>query len=459
VLLILLIALAAINGSERLTLSIAAQDIKVDLGLTDSQVGILTGIAFGICYAIMGIPIARWADRGNRVTIIAATGILWSIAMMLSSISYNFYQLLLTRAGIATAEAGCLPPSQSLIADYYSHAERPRAISRYMLSVPLTVIIGYFFSGWLIQLLGWRRTFFILGGAGFILVLGARFFMKDPREVHLKASSPLRKSTNPTNPNSRGDTNPSVSASRQNLFQVVVGLWDLPAFRLLCLAYFTQTFLTGGITLWQSAMFIRTFGMRTGELGMWLTIIGGGGGSVGAWLGGELATRFAARNDQLQLRAVAAGLTLYGMLTAAAFAMATPYAAFGIMTVAAVVLMMTVGPFFSIVQSLLPAENRTVGLALLYMQANLAAGLGPLLVGMLSDVLSPIFGNDSLRFSLIMACPGFIAVSLLYLLAAQRFAAIEPTKWQGVERNHLDTSSGESCEESFRRRAPNFSNL
>src|SRR5882724_9028218 len=133
-----LLVIQAFNGVDGLTLGLVLQNIKTDLHLSDTQLGFLSGIAFALFYSIMGIPIARWADRGNRVTIISLTAGLWSIAVALCGMAGSFAQLLLIRVGVAVGEAGGFVPALSLLADYFSRAERPRAVAIYGLGGPLS---------------------------------------------------------------------------------------------------------------------------------------------------------------------------------------------------------------------------------------------------------------------------------------------------------------------------------
>src|SRR5580704_16172504 len=158
-----LLVILAFNSVDGLALGLVLQDIKVDLSLTDSQLGLLSGIAFALFYSVMGIPIARWADRGNRVTIISLTAAVWSVMVALCGMAASFTQLLLIRVGVAIGEAGCIPPAHSLIADYFGRAERPKAVAIYMLAGSLTTLIGYFVAGWLSEFYGWRAMFILLG--------------------------------------------------------------------------------------------------------------------------------------------------------------------------------------------------------------------------------------------------------------------------------------------------------
>src|SRR5579871_6443149 len=177
----LLLVIFAFNNMERFALGVVLQDLKLDLHLTDTQLGFLSGIAFALFYSVMGIPIARWADRGNRVTIIALTTALWSVAVAACGMATTFLQLLLIRIGVGVGEAGCVPPAHSLISDYFDRAERPKAVGTYWQGTNVSLIIGYFLAGWLNQFYGWRVTFVLLGLPGLILAALAWFTMKDPR--------------------------------------------------------------------------------------------------------------------------------------------------------------------------------------------------------------------------------------------------------------------------------------
>src|SRR5690349_15063721 len=159
----------AFNFVDRLALGLMLEAIKVDLHLSDTQLGLLTGIAFALFYSVMGIPIARWADRGNRVTIITVTTALWSVAVALCGMAGSFVQLLLIRVAVAVGEAGCVPPAFSLMADYFSRAERPRATAIYGLGGPLSGIVGFFLAGALYEIYGWRVTFVLLATPGLVL--------------------------------------------------------------------------------------------------------------------------------------------------------------------------------------------------------------------------------------------------------------------------------------------------
>jgi MFS transporter, Spinster family, sphingosine-1-phosphate transporter len=391
-LLALLTVILAFNYVDRLALGVLLQDIKIDLDLTDTQLGFLTGIAFALFYATMGIPIARWADRGNRVTIISLTAALWSVAVALCGAAANFVQLMLIRVGVAVGEAGCYPPALSLISDHFTRAERPRAVARYMLGVPLALVIGYFVAGWLNEFYGWRVTFLIIGLPGVVLAALAAFTLKEPRRLK----------------NKTGETSPRAAAPEPSLKEVLVTLWGNVAFRNLLFCFSVWGFFGYGIMQWQPAFFVRSHHLATGELGTWLAMVGGVGGLLGTWLGGELASRYAANNERLQLLAIAAVYVSTVVVTAGAYLASHYYTAFVLLAITTITGAATNGPLFAATQTLVPPRMRAMSIAILYFFCNLVGmGLGPLAVGALSDALRPWLGEESLRYALLAMCPGY----------------------------------------------------
>jgi predicted MFS family arabinose efflux permease len=392
-LLALLLVILALNYVDRLAVGLLLQDIKVDLGLTDTQLGLLTGIAFAFFYSVMGIPIARWADRGDRVTIISITTALWSAAVVLCGLAGNFLQLLLIRIGAAVGEAGCLPAANSLLADHFSRAERPRALGIYMLGAPLSAVLGYFVAGWFNEFYGWRTTIMILGVPGLAIALLVRFSLRDPR----RAMSTLRELDSP------------VATVQPGLKEVGLTLWANHTFRNLLLCFSVLSFFSTGMGQWQPAFFVRSYAMQTGELGTWFMVISGGGGLLGTYWGGTLASRFAANNERLQLKALAIVLPAIGALWACIYLTTNRYLGFGLMGIAGIGATAVSGPLLATIQTVVPPRLRAVAVATMFLFANLIGmGLGPLCVGALSDALRAPFGDESLRYALLAMCPGFL---------------------------------------------------
>lgn len=392
-LLTFLMIVLAFNYVDRLALGLLLQDIKSDLSLSDTQLGVLSGIAFAAFYSVMGLPIARWADRGNRVAIISITTALWSAAVALCGMAGSFVQLLAIRIGVAVGEAGCIPPAQSLIADRFSRAERPRALARYMMGNPLSLLIGYFLAGWLNELYGWRMTFVLLGLPGLVLAALAWFTLAEPRREHsLSAASDV-----------------SAGADAQPGFgEVCRTLWASATFRHLLLAFSVIYFFGYGIGKWQPAFFVRSFGLTSGALGTWFAVCGLIG-VAGMYLGGELAARFAVRNERLQLRATVAAVTVSAVIQSCIYLAPNAYVAFAFLALSFVVFNTTSGPLFATVQTLVPARMRARAVAIIYLFINLIGfGLGPLAAGVLSDAFRPLLGEESLRYALLVLCPGYL---------------------------------------------------
>jgi len=396
-LLAILMVLLAANYMDGLALGLVLQNIKADLALSDTQLGLLSGIAFALLYAVMGIPIARWADRGNRVTIISLTAVIWSVMVALCGVASSFTQLLLIRVGVGVGEAGCIPPAHSLIADYFTRAERPRAVGTYLLGNSLSMLGGYFLAGWLNELYGWRATFIALGMLGLAPAVLARFVLIEPR-----STKDPHESAGPI----------VILTSQPSLRQVCATLYSNATFRHLTYTFSVVYFFSYGIAQWQPAFFIRSYGLKTGELGTWFAVIYGIGGFLGTYLGGDLASRYAANNERLQLQFMASAYCVYGLLCTFVYLAPNVYLAFGAMALAVVAGAVTTGPLFAMIQTLVPQRMRALSIAIVYLFANLIGlGLGPVATGVISDALSPRFGNESLRYALLSLCPGFLWVA------------------------------------------------
>jgi MFS family permease len=394
----LLMVILAFNQLDRYALGIVLQSIKIDLGLTDTQLGFLSGIAFTVFYAVMGVPIARWADRGNRVTIISVTTALWSATVALCGLAQSFVQLLVIRIGVAVGEAGCIPPAHSLIADYFTREERPRAVARYMLGIPLALTVGFLSAGWLNEIYGWRTTFVILGAPGLLLAALAALTLKEPRRANVV---PLESAHAPVLHKVTAEVQPTLK-------EVCTALWAKRAFRHLLICHSVWYFFGYGILQWQPAFFVRSHGLSTGEIGMWFAVIYGVGCGLGTYLGGELAARYAAGNERAQLNACALAFAFYSTLYVGAFLAPNHYVAIAALALANLGGSMALGPILATVQTLVPPSMRARSIALVYLLANLIGmGLGPLATGALSDALQPWLGNESLRYALAIIAPGY----------------------------------------------------
>lgn len=401
-----LLVVLAFNYVDRLVLGLVLQDIKSDLALSDTQLGVLSGIAFALFYSVMGIPIARWADRGNRVTIISIAAALWSVMVALCGVAANFAQLMLIRVGVGVGEAGCIPPAHSLIADYFTRAERPRAVAVYMLGGPLSVVIGNFLAGWLNEFYGWRATFMMLGLPGLVLAVLTRLTLKEPRLQKGWRWAGEKETASQVVPKSNAAATPPYP---QSVKDVCLILWTNLTFRYLLFSWVVCILFGAGIGQWQGAFFIRSYGVKTGELGSWFALIYGLGGFLGTYGGGEWASRFAVNDERRQLQVLTLVYSISAALLFLSFLSPDLYLALGLTGLAVVLGAMTNGPMFATIQTLIPSRMRATSIALFYLFANLVGlGLGPLIAGALSDRLRPLLGEESLRYALLALCPGYL---------------------------------------------------
>jgi len=399
--LVVLLIIQAYNYVDRQALGLVLQNIKMDLDLSDTQLGLLTGIPFAFFYAVMGIPIARWADRGDRVAIISASIAVWSALVALCGKATNFAQLMFLRAGVGVGEAGSFPPAQSLIPDYFSRAERPWANSIYMLNGPLSALVGLFVAGWLNELYGWRTMFLLLGIPGLALAPLAWLSLGEPRRTRSKSPDRERKSK----------LQPIAATSplkQPSLLEGSRTLWAYPSFRYLFFYVAIQNFLDVGIMQFQPAYLIRSYGLETGELGTWYAAVFGIGAFVGIYTGGRLASRYAANDERLQLRVAAGMYCIYALNAALVYLTTNRYLAFALLAVGTVVANVFTGSLFATLQTLVPPRLRALSSTSIFLFTNLVGtGLGPLAVGALSDGLRPWLAEGSLRVALLATCPGY----------------------------------------------------
>jgi len=311
-------------------------------------------------------------------------------------------QLLLIRVGVSIGEAGCIPPAYSLIADYFTRAERPRAVAIFLLGGNLSFAIGYFLAGWLNDFYGWRVTFALLGLPGLIPAALTWLTLREPRCNR----GPLARRGATTMP-----TEPSLEAAQPQptVRQVGASLLASTTFRHLLLSFAVASFFASGILRWLPSFFIRSYHIPTGQLGTWFGLIWGLGGFFGTYLGGELACIYAANNERLQLKGMALAYCAFAAFSACIYLTCSSLLALGCMGLAVIGVAMTNGPILAIVQTLVPSRMHATSIAIIYLCSNLVGmGLGPLVLGALSDALQPHFGGQSLRYALTALSPGYL---------------------------------------------------
>lgn len=372
---------------DRQILAILLELIKADLRLSDMQLGLLSGLAFAIFYAGLGIPVARLADRGNRRNIVAISLGLWSLMTALCGLAQNFVQLLLARIGVGIGEAGSSPPSHSMIADLYPAEKRAGAMGIYALGVVLGGGFGTMIGGALAHLYGWRIAIIAVGIPGILLALLVRALIVEPR---------------------RGLSDPSAQTEGKapGIGAGFASLWQSPAARHLVLAVTLTSLIGYALTAWAPSYYQRSFGLTLPQIALILAPIIAIIGGISGVVGGKLADRCARRH----------GLHSQSWLVALLKAIAFPFA-LALYLVPDVELALIcygiallfqnsyLGPSFALIQGLAPVQMRALWAAITLLSINLIGlGLGPTLIGLLSDLYRPALGAESLRYALLTMC-------------------------------------------------------
>ncbi|PKP77339.1 MAG: MFS transporter [Alphaproteobacteria bacterium HGW-Alphaproteobacteria-3] len=401
---------------DRSIMGILMPSIQAELHLSDTQLGFLSGIAFAIFYATLGIPIALVADRGNRRNIIAWAIAIWSGMTAVCGLAMNFWQLALARIGVGVGEAGSSPPSHSMIADMYPPEERASAMAIYSLGVYFGVMIGFLVGGWVAVWYGWRMAFFVVGLPGLLLALIVRFTLVEPERGGADGMAP-EKSDKPLN------FQTGVTIVKEGFHH----LWYTAAVRHVVCGVTITSFVGYGGVMWGPAYLIRTHGMSIGEVSTYLALMVGIVGGLGAYIGGRLTDRLAAKDVRWNTWVVAwAKLAVVPFIVA--FYLTDNWPVFHIGNHGVSILWVLyvpisflgafyLGPSFAMIQTLTPPAKRALASAMMLFILNIIGlGFGPQFVGILSDFFNHTMdmGNQSLRWAL-------FGTSLLNLWAAAHY--------------------------------------
>ena len=398
--LVVLTLVYALNFIDRQILVILQESIKVDMDLSDSQLGLLTGFAFAIFYVSVGIPIARWADIGNRRNIVSLAIAVWSGMTALSGLTQNFWQLLMARIGVGVGEAGGSPPSHSIISDYYPPEQRGSALSFYSTGVYLGILFGFLIGGWINSQFGWRAAFFVVGIPGFLVALLVRLTIKEPV---------------------RGGLDGRALEAPATFGETLRTLREFSSFRLFAIAAGLNAFSSYGIGNFMPSFLIRSHDFTSMQVGTSLALITGIGGAMGTYFGGVLADRYGANDKRWYLWIAAIpGACSVPLMLSAVF-VADPRLTLACLFFATMLGAFYLGPTIAISHNLVSPSMRAMASAILFFILNLIGlGMGPLVVGMISDALAPAYGSESLRYSLGIVSLINLVSATLFILAARK---------------------------------------
>lgn len=387
---------------DRQIVAILAEPIKNDLNLTDTQVGMLSGLMFALFYTAFGIPVAWLADRKNRVRIVALACFLWSAFSGLCGLAQNFTHLVIARIGVGVGEAGGSSPSMSIIADYFPPHKRGGAISLFSLGVPLGATIGVAFGAWVAGEYGWRTAFIAVAIPGVLLSLLLLLLVREPVR-------------------GRYDPPSEVKSEPASVKECLDTYKKTPTLSLLLLSAGTYSFVFNAFGAWAPALLMRAKGATLEDISVYYSVVFGLAMAIGMFASGFLADRFALRR-----------ISAYATFPAVALAIGVPFfvagvmadnwqLALGLLAVPMLMNMMFVAPGFAIVQNVAPANQRATASAILMFVNNLVGmGLGPLFVGALSQHFSKTMESGAaLQQAMLWITPFYIPAIIALVLVGK----------------------------------------
>ena len=410
----LLTAATALNMLDRRIINILAEPIKHDLGLSDAQLGALTGLAFALLYCTAALPIARLADRGDRVRVVGIAVFAWSAFTALSGAGANFIQMFLFRIGVGVGEAGCAPPAQSLIVDEFPPERRASALAIFMSGSSIGGAVGLVLGGLFGDLIGWRWTLVCAGAPGLLLGLLVLLTLRDPRR----------------------DAPPFSRPQQAPVLQVLGKLLKRPSFVLVSLAFGAIGFVGYTTGAFAGSFYLRSHAAELARLaaslglpplaliGLGLGLFGAIGGAAGSICGGLLGDRMGGRDVRALTLIPAVGLLLATVSYGAMFMVPSTGLSLLLSAFAAFFLALFGGPGSLALQQVAGEHARATALAVTtFIASGLGLGIGPLATGLISDALAPQLGEaEGLRVAILIGLGVGIAGAVCFAAAGRTLA-------------------------------------
>ena len=385
------------NFLDRQILGILAGSIIVDLELTDAEFGAIAGLAFAILYSVLGVPLAMLADRTSRSRVIAGALVTWSAFTALCGTAANFWQLFIFRLGVGVGEAGGVAPSYALIADYFPPERRARALAIFSLGIPIGLAAGTLIGAYLAAWIDWRAAFIVMGFAGIGLAPVMLYVVRDrPRGQH-------------------------SGAELRSLFQTFPLVASKPTFWLMAAAASSSSLAGYGLALWTPSVLERSFGLSLIDRGQFLAAIFLIGGTAGVFAGGWLADRLGQVDRSWYVKLP----TIAWLITAPTFVLGllapTAWIAWPLLLIPNALNILWLGPVTTAVQHLVPRAMRSTASASFLLINNLVGlGIGPTLIGALSELFKERLGTEALRYAAISVVGFYLLASLLMFFAISR---------------------------------------
>lgn len=387
------------NYLDRQILGILAGPIIADLHLNDTQFGVLSGPPFALLYSLLGVPFAYLADRTSRSRVIAGALAVWSCFTALCGTAASFWQLFFFRMGVGVGEAGGVAPSYALIADYFEPRRRARALAIFSLGIPIGLALGTLIGAYIAAAINWRAAFLVMGIAGILLAPIMLYFVRDPQK------------TQPT-------------GAAVPIGQVFPMLAKKPVFWLLAFAASSSSLCGYGLAVWTPSVLERSFGLGLIERGQFLASVVLIGGCAGVFAGGWLADRLGTADRGWYARLPAIAWLITAPTFAAGLLAPNLILAWPLLLIPNALNILWLGPVTTAVQHLVPRPMRATASASFLLINNLVGlGIGPLLIGRLSDALKHSYGAEALRYAAVGCTAFYVLAALLMLLCVPRLRA------------------------------------
>lgn len=359
-----LLVVYTFNFIDRVVIGIIQEPIKTEFGLTDFQLGLLGGPAFAILYTLLGIPIARMAEKTNRMTILSICIGLWSLATAACGFAVNYATLFAARVGVSIGEAGCTPPANSVISDYFPAERRATALSIYALGIPIGSMIAAVGGGWIATHVGWREAFIWLGVPGVLLAVIVKLTVKEPPRTVSKAEAP-------------------------SFFSAVAELAKKPTFWHIAFGSALASFVGYGVGQYLTSFMIRTHNFSLFNAAVIIGVVLGLCAAIGTFSSGFLADRISRRHPNALSWLPALGFVIATPLYLLAFILPNIWLAMPALMVAAIAHYFYLGPMYAVTQGVVAPRMRATAVAVLLFVVNLIGyGMGPPVIGALSDFLA-----------------------------------------------------------------------
>lgn len=406
----LLFAANVVNYIDRQIVTILQEPIKADLGLSDTQLGLLTGLSFALFYATLGVPIARLADRHSRTRIISGSITLWSLMTAACAAAGNFWTLLLCRCGVGVGEAGLSPAAHSMISDYYEPSRRASALAIYSSGIQAGVMLGFLFGGAINHFFGWRIAFIAVGIPGLLLALAFKLLIKEPPRGRFDVE---------VQPQARSDTMRATTAM----------LWRNRPFRFAALACGFHAIVLYGHGHWAPPFLARVHGMDLTEIAMWLALLAALPGGIGIWVSGIVADRAEQARRGGRLKVATWSIALLIPCEIAYVLAPSAHLALFLSALTHFLGGFYLAPVLAFAHGSVGPQFRASASAMILLALNLIGlGIGPLLVGALSDFFAATgMDSASIRMALLALIPAQL-VALTLLFAAHGEESAEAVK-------------------------------